>query len=87
MANLLRLIIKMRPEPKGKTKKKKKKKDKKAHVEEEPVSEDVKLKRKMFPGLAMANDPNYAKVSMVRGNGGWWVRWGWLGPMIPSITR
>ena len=41
-------------------KKKKKKKDKDSEVKSEwdkEETEDVKLKKKMFPALAMANDP------------------------------
>ena len=74
-ANLLRLIQKMKPKTtdKSKSKKKKKKKEKAASgggggewgEEADRESEDVKIKKKMFPGLAIPDDPS-ARVSVPR---------------------
>lgn len=49
VANLLRLIQKMKP--------KEKKEIKKEEVDSETVQSDIDIKKKLFPGLAMANDP------------------------------
>ena len=49
-ANLLRLIQKMAPKPVKKKKKKKKERD-------ESPGEDKELKKHLFPGLALPNDP------------------------------
>ena len=57
-ANLLRLIQKMKPQSKGKVKKKKKKKKAEAGEDWEGKvdSEDVELKKKQFPALALKDD-------------------------------
>ena len=76
VANLLRLIQKMKPQIKEKkAKKKKKKKDKgeKSGYEEEVVKEekpDVELQKRLYPGLAIPDDPN-VRVS------GWYLRLEW----------
>ena len=66
IANLLRLIQKMKPKTeKVKSKKKKKKKDKDPDESgggewgeaADKLSEDIKLKQKMFPGLALPDNP------------------------------
>ena len=66
MANLLRLIQKMKPKylP-GEKKKKKKNKEKdfdKVEIKEEPPDEknDIELKRQLYPGLAIPDNPNVA---------------------------
>ena len=50
----MRLIQKMKPQTK--VKKKNKKKRKKGEEWEEKADNDVELKKKQFPGLAMPND-------------------------------
>ena len=73
MANLLRLIQKMNPKyvPGVKMKKKKKKKGKEEEeikIKEEPPEEnkdDLELKRKLYPGLAMPDNPNVAVCIIV----------------------
>ena len=67
IANLLRLIQKMKPKTeKVKSKKKKKKKDKDPDESggggewgeaADKLSEDIKLKQKIFPGLALPDNP------------------------------
>lgn len=59
MANLLRLIQKMKP------KRKKKKKKQMDSFEAEDVKDDRELKKKLFPALAMPDDPSIR----VGGNG------------------
>ena len=53
-ANLLRLIQKMRP---NKPKKKKKKK-KGSQLETEEKTGEIEMKKQLFPGLAMPNNPD-----------------------------
>ncbi|XP_062602763.1 ATP-dependent RNA helicase DHX8-like, partial [Saccostrea cucullata] len=50
VANLLRLIQKMKPKPQKETKKE-------TEITKESVQSDVEIKKKLFPGLALANDP------------------------------
>ena len=57
----------MKPKVEKKSKKKKKKQnggDWEADADVEALAEDVKLKRKLYPGLALPNDPA-ARVSIV----------------------
>ena len=61
-ANLLRLIQKMKPKTEEKKKKKKKKKDKDKEKENGEEDEKLTIRKHMFPGLALPNDPN-VKVS------------------------
>ncbi|KAJ8313765.1 hypothetical protein KUTeg_008326 [Tegillarca granosa] len=49
IANLLRLIQKMKPKPKAK--------DVDVNKENKTVKDDRELKKKLFPGLALPNDP------------------------------
>ncbi|ESO82464.1 hypothetical protein LOTGIDRAFT_134557 [Lottia gigantea] len=53
VANLLRLINKMKPKPRKSDENEKSFEE----TEKELDTEDVKLKRKMFPGLALPNNP------------------------------
>ncbi|CAD5117511.1 unnamed protein product [Dimorphilus gyrociliatus] len=57
IANILRLIQKMRP-PKEKKKKKEKKSSKKGSSKEEEKKSDLAIKAQLFPGLCMPNDPS-----------------------------
>ncbi|XP_061186085.1 ATP-dependent RNA helicase DHX8-like [Saccostrea echinata] len=50
VANLLRLIQKMKPKPQKEAKKE-------IETDKESVQSDVEIKKKLFPGLALANDP------------------------------
>ena len=61
VANLLRLIQKMKPKV---VKKKKKKKSKKAgyEEEEEKASNDIELKKRLCPGLALPDNPDVWKM-------------------------
>ena len=68
MANLLRLIQKMKPqidEAKKSSKKKKKKKVEKDEKTEEGKT-DVELNKRLFPCLAIPNDPNARKLLEVK---------------------
>lgn len=52
VANLLRLIQKMKPKPKAEVKLKKEE-----EIDNETLKSDIEIKKKLFPGLAIADDP------------------------------
>lgn len=52
VANLLRLIQKMKPKPKAEVKLKKEE-----EIDKETLKSDIEIKKKLFPGLAIADDP------------------------------
>lgn len=52
VANLLRLIQKMKPKPKAEVKPKKEE-----EIDNETLKSDIEIKKKLFPGLAIADDP------------------------------